>query len=381
MSNLISGKSLPMVDLKSQYDRLKDEIMGGFQEVLENTQFINGPIVKEFAAQLADYLDVKHAIPCGNGTDALQIALMSLGLKPGDEVITTPFTFVATAEVIGLLGLKPVFVDVDPDTFLMDVSKLEEKITSNTRCVIPVHLFGQCVDMESLVVICKKHDLKIVEDNAQAIGAEIRFSDGTVKKAGTIGDLGTTSFFPSKNLGCYGDGGAIFTNNEDYGKLVKMIVNHGSSKKYYHDVIGVNSRLDSLQAVVLKAKLPQLDSFNKARQEVAAFYNDKFKDLESVQTPSFAFWSTHVFHQYTLRLIGVERAPFMEYLKECGISSAVYYPVPLHIQEGYKESGYTNGDFPISEELSESVISLPIHTEMDNDKLEYITSKVIEYFN
>ena len=381
MSNLISGKPLPMVDLKSQYDRLKDEIMGGFHEVLENTQFINGPIVKEFAAQLADYLDVKHAIPCGNGTDALQIALMSLGLKPGDEVITTPFTFVATAEVIGLLGLKPVFVDVDPNTFLMDVSKLEEKITPNTRCVIPVHLFGQCVDMESLVEICKKHDLKIVEDNAQAIGAEIRFSDGTVKKAGTIGDLGTTSFFPSKNLGCYGDGGAIFTNNEDYGKLVKMIVNHGSSKKYYHDVIGVNSRLDSLQAVVLKAKLPQLDAFNRARQEVAAFYNDKFKDLESVQTPSFASWSTHVFHQYTLRLIGVERAPFMEYLKECGISSAVYYPVPLHIQEGYKESGYTNGDFPISEELSESVISLPIHTEMDNDKLEYITSKVIEYFN
>ena len=381
MSNLISGKPLPMVDLKSQYDRLKDEIMGGFHEVLENTQFINGPIVKEFAAQLADYLGVKHAIPCGNGTDALQIALMSLGLKPGDEVITTPFTFVATAEVIGLLGLKPVFVDVDPDTFLMDVNKLEEKITPNTRCVIPVHLFGQCVDMESLVAICKKHDLKIVEDNAQAIGAEIRFSDGTVKKAGTIGDLGTTSFFPSKNLGCYGDGGAIFTNNEDYCKLVKMIVNHGSSKKYYHDVIGVNSRLDSLQAVVLKAKLPQLDAFNRARQEVAAFYNDKFKDLESVQTPSFASWSTHVFHQYTLRLIGVDRAPFMEYLKECGISSAVYYPVPLHIQEGYKESGYTNGDFPISEELSESVISLPIHTEMDNDKLEYITSKVIEYFN
>ena len=381
MSNLISGKPLPMVDLKSQYDRLKDEIMGGFQEVLENTQFINGPVVKEFAAQLADYLDVKYAIPCGNGTDALQIALMSLGLKPGDEVITTPFTFVATAEVIGLLGLKPVFVDVDPDTFLMDVSKLEEKITPNTRCVIPVHLFGQCVDMESLLTICEKHNLKIVEDNAQAIGAEIRFSDGTVKKAGTIGDLGTTSFFPSKNLGCYGDGGAIFTNNEDYGKLVRMIVNHGSSKKYYHDVIGVNSRLDSLQAVVLRAKLPQLDVFNKARQKVAAFYNEKFKDLKSVQIPSFASWSTHVFHQYTLRLVGIERAPFMEYLKECGISSAVYYPVPLHIQEGYKESGYNNGDFPISEELSESVISLPIHTEMDIEKLEYITSKVIEYFN
>lgn len=381
MSNLISGKSLPMVDLKSQYNRLKDEIMGGFQEVLENTQFINGPVVKEFAAQLADYLDVKHAIPCGNGTDALQIALMSLGLKPGDEVITTPFTFVSTAEVIGLLGLKPVFVDVDKETFLMDVSKLEAKITPNTRCVIPVHLFGQCVDMESLVKICKKHNLKIVEDNAQAIGAEIRFSDGTVKKAGTIGDIGTTSFFPSKNLGCYGDGGAIFTNNDDYSKLVKMIVNHGSSKKYYHDVIGVNSRLDSLQAVVLKAKLPHLDAFNMARQKVAAFYNAKFKDLGSVQTPSFASWSTHVFHQYTLRLIGFDRAPFMEYLKECGISSAVYYPVPLHIQEGYKESGYTNGDFPISEELSESVISLPIHTEMDNDKLEYITSKVIEYFN
>lgn len=370
-----------MVDLKSQYNRLQEEIMNGFKEVLDKTQFINGPVVKEFASQLSEYLDAKYTIPCGNGTDALQIALMSLGLKRGDEVITTPFTFVATAEVIGLLGLVPVFVDVDPDTFLMDVNKLESKITDKTKCVIPVHLFGQCVDMESLLEICNRHDLRIVEDNAQAIGAEVRFKDGSIRKAGTIGDIGTTSFFPSKNLGCYGDGGAIFTNNENYGRLAKMIVNHGSSKKYYHDVIGVNSRLDSLQAVVLKAKLPYLDEYNKARQSVAAYYNDKFKSLTSINTPTFAAWSTHVFHQYTLRLIDVDRTEFMNYLKDVGISSAVYYPVPLHIQEGYAESGYSKGDFPVAEELSEAVISLPIHTEMDEEKLEYITTKVLEYFN
>lgn len=372
---------LPMVDLKGQYANLQNEILSGFQEVLEKTQFINGPAVKDFASHLSEYLGVKYTIPCGNGTDALQIALMSLGLRPGDEVITTPFTFVATAEVIGLLGLVPVFVDVDPETFLLDVTKLESKITPKTKCVIPVHLFGQCVDMESLLAICNKHDLRIVEDNAQAIGAEIKFSDGSVRKAGTIGDLGTTSFFPSKNLGCYGDGGAIFTNSDVYGDLVRMVVNHGSSKKYYHDVIGVNSRLDTLQAIVLNAKLPHLDKYNKARQAVAAFYNEKFKGLESIQTPRFADWSSHVFHQYTLKLNGVDRSSFMDYLKAAGISTAVYYPVPLHVQKGYKGSGYTEGDFPVSEELSKTVISLPIHTEMDTDKLEYITSKVIEYFN
>ena len=381
MSKLISRDMLPMVDLKGQYANLQNEILSGFQEVLEKTQFINGPAVKDFASHLSEYLGVKYTIPCGNGTDALQIALMSLGLRPGDEVITTPFTFVATAEVIGLLGLVPVFVDVDPETFLLDVTKLESKITPKTKCVIPVHLFGQCVDMESLLAICNKHDLRIVEDNAQAIGAEIKFSDGSVRKAGTIGDLGTTSFFPSKNLGCYGDGGAIFTNSDVYGDLVRMVVNHGSSKKYYHDVIGVNSRLDTLQAIVLNAKLPHLDKYNKARQAVAAFYNEKFKGLESIQTPRFTDWSSHVFHQYTLKLNGVDRSSFMDYLKAAGISTAVYYPVPLHVQKGYKGSGYTEGDFPVSEELSKTVISLPIHTEMDTDKLEYITSKVIEYFN
>ncbi|MDG1298116.1 MAG: DegT/DnrJ/EryC1/StrS family aminotransferase [Saprospiraceae bacterium] len=381
MSKLISRDMLPMVDLKGQYANLQNEILSGFQEVLEKTQFINGPAVKDFASHLSEYLSVKYTIPCGNGTDALQIALMSLGLRPGDEVITTPFTFVATAEVIGLLGLVPVFVDVDPETFLLDVTKLESKITSKTKCVIPVHLFGQCVDMESLLAICNKHDLRIVEDNAQAIGAEIKFSDGSVRKAGTIGDLGTTSFFPSKNLGCYGDGGAIFTNSDVYGDLVRMVVNHGSSKKYYHDVIGVNSRLDTLQAIVLNAKLPHLDKYNKARQAVAAFYNEKFKGLDSIQTPRFTDWSSHVFHQYTLKLNGVDRSSFMDYLKAAGISTAVYYPVPLHVQKGYQGSGYTEGDFPVSEELSRTVISLPIHTEMDADKLEYITSKVIEYFN
>lgn len=381
MSNLAFGEMLPMVDLKGQYQRLKSEIEEGFQEVLENSQFINGPVVKDFAKRLAAYLQVKHVIPCGNGTDALQIALMAMDLRPGDEVITTPFTFVATAEVIALLGLKPVFVDVDPDTFLMDVRQVESLITDKTKCVIPVHLFGQCVDMESLIKICKEKNVKILEDNAQAIGAEVHFSDGSSLRAGTIGDIGTTSFFPSKNLGCYGDGGAIFTNDDALAERLKMIVNHGSSKKYYHDVIGVNSRLDSLQAVVLNVKLDYLDSFNEARAKVAEYYNERFDGLDSIQTPVYAPWTSHVFHQYTLKLKGVDRDEFMAYLKENGVSSAVYYPVPLHIQKGYSSYGYAKGNYPVAEALSENVISLPVHTEMTEEKLDYICKVVIAYFN
>lgn len=370
-----------MVDLKGQYRHIQDEVLSGIKDTLENTQFINGQVVKTFAASLEQYLGVKHVIPCGNGTDALQIALMSLGLSAGDEVITTPFTFVATAEVIALLNLKPVFVDVVPGTYLMDVSKIEEAITPRTKCVIPVHLFGQCVDMEPLMDICQKHDIRIVEDNAQAIGAEVKMRSGQTHKSGTMGDIGTTSFFPSKNLGCYGDGGAIFTNDDELARLMRMIVNHGSSKKYYHDVIGVNSRLDSLQAVVLNAKLPHLDQYNKARLAVARFYNKAFADLEQVQTPVFTDWSTHVFHQYTLTVPADKRDAMMEFLKERGVSSAIYYPVPLHLQKGYAASGFQVGDFPVAEELSARVISLPIHTEMNADKLEYISQTVIEFFN
>ncbi len=370
-----------MVDLKGQYRHIQDEVLSGIKDTLENTQFINGQIVKTFASNLEQYLDIKHVIPCGNGTDAIQIALMSLDLSAGDEVITTPFTFVATAEVIALLNLKPVFVDVVPGTYLMDVSKIEDAITPRTKCVIPVHLFGQCVDMESLMDICQKHDIRIVEDNAQAIGAEVKMRSGQKHKSGTMGDIGTTSFFPSKNLGCYGDGGAIFTNDDELARLMRMIVNHGSSKKYYHDVIGVNSRLDSLQAVVLNAKLPHLDQYNKARLEVAHYYNKAFADLDQVQTTVFTDWSTHVFHQYTLTVPADKRDAMMEFLKERGVSSAIYYPVPLHLQKGYAASGFQLGDFPMAEELSARVISLPIHTEMDAEKLEYITQTVKEFFN
>ena len=374
-------KKIQMVDLQGQYSNIKKTIDSSIEEVLNSSAYINGPYVHQFQADLEKYLSVKHVIPCANGTDALQIAMMGLGLEQGDEVITVDFTFAATVEVIALLKLTPVLIDVEPDTFNIDIDALNKAITPKTKAIVPVHLFGLCANMDAVMEIAEKHNLFVIEDTAQAIGASYTFADGRKQKVGTIGHVGTTSFFPSKNLGCYGDGGAIFTNSDRYGDLVRMVVNHGSSKKYYHDVIGVNSRLDTLQAIVLNAKLPHLDKYNKARQAVAAFYNEKFKGLDSIQTPRFTDWSSHVFHQYTLKLNGVDRSSFMDYLKAAGISTAVYYPVPLHVQKGYQGSGYTEGDFPVSEELSRTVISLPIHTEMDTDKLEYITSKVIEYFN
>ncbi len=355
--------NIPMVDLAGQYQKIQKEVDGAFKEILDSCQFINGQAVKNFCSNLEKYLDVKHVIPCANGTDALQIALMALDVKPGDEVITTPFTFIATAEVIALLGLKPVFVDVNPCTFAINEYLIESAITKKTKCIIPVHLFGQCANMESIMKIADKHGIAVVEDNAQAIGADFRFSDGHTQKAGTIGHIGCTSFFPSKNLGCYGDGGAMFTNDDDLAGKLRMIANHGSSVRYHHDAVGVNSRLDSLQAAVLDIKLKRLDEYNKARQKAADFYTAGLKEIPAITTPKVARYSTHVFHQYTL-LIDQGRDEVRTALTNEGIASGVYYPTPLHLQSAYQAYGYKEGDFPVSEELSYRVLSLPMHTEL-----------------
>ena len=365
---------IQMVDLQSQYQGIKDEVGQAINEILNSCQFINGTAVKEFEKNLSEYLAVKHVIPCANGTDALQIALMALGLEPGDEVITTPFTFVATAEVIALLRLKPVFVDVHPDTFNMDETKLEALITDRTKCIIPVHLFGQCCNMEAIMQIAKDRNTYVVEDNAQAIGADYHFSDGSIQKAGTIGHIGTTSFFPSKNLGCYGDGGALFTNDDELGEKIRMIANHGSRERYYHDEIGVNSRLDSMQAAVLDIKLKRLDQYGLARQNAAKFYTDQL-NLSGVQAPVIAPFSTHVFHQYTL-IIENDRDQVREMLTAKGIPTGVYYPVPLHLQKAYTGDGYKLGDFPVSEDLARKVLSLPMHTELNDDIQSYITNEI-----
>jgi UDP-2-acetamido-2-deoxy-ribo-hexuluronate aminotransferase len=375
-----SVRTIPMVDLQTQYAKIKDTLDTRFAEVLESCHFINGQPVKTFAASLAEYLKVKSVIPCGNGTDALQIALMALGLKPGDEVITTPFTFVATAEVIALLGLKPVFVDVNPCTFAINEYLIEQAVTEKTRCIIPVHLFGQASNMEAIMKIADKHGISVVEDNAQAIGADFRFSDGRIEKVGTIGHIGCTSFFPSKNLGAYGDGGAIFTNDEALAAKIAMIVNHGSSKRYYHDEIGVNSRLDTLQAVVLDTKLPYLDEYNQSRQEAAAYYSEHLKGLPGVTVPKEASYSSHVYHQYTL-LIEEGRDQVQQVLKDAGIASGVYYPIPLHLQKAYQWYGYKEGDFPISESLAHKVLSLPIHSELDRETQDYIIRELKKALN
>lgn len=368
-----------MVDLKSQYIKIKDEVDASIQEVINSTAFIKGPEVSKFQEELASYLNVESVIACGNGTDALQIALMALGLKPGDEVITADFTFAATVEVIGLLQLKPILVDVDRDTFSINLEELEKAITSKTKAIIPVHLFGQCANMEGVMDIAKKHNLFVIEDTAQAIGADYKFKDGTVKKAGTIGNIGTTSFFPSKNLGCYGDGGALFTNDSKLAKRLKAIVNHGMYERYYHEEVGVNSRLDSIQAAVLRKKLPHLDSYNKARLSAASFYNNAFKDEQKIETPVTAEYSTHVFHQYTLKLKDVDRTKLQEFLKEKGIPSMVYYPLALHNQKAYLQEGVTDENFPVTMELCSSVISLPMHTELKEDDLVYIVDSVKEF--
>lgn len=374
-------KKIQMVDLKSQYEKIKTEVDAAIMQVIENTAFINGPEVKAFQAELENYLKVKHVIPCANGTDALQIAMMALGLKPGDEVITANFTYVATAEVIALLGLTPVLVDVLPDTFDIDLAAVEKAITPKTKAIVPVHLFGQCADMEALMNLAKKHNLFVIEDTAQAIGADYTYSDGCKHKAGTMGSVGCTSFFPSKNLGCYGDGGAIYTNDDALAKSIRMIANHGQSVLYYHDSIGVNSRLDSIQAAILRIKLRELDGYAKARNAAAAYYDKAFANHPKVKTPARAKNSTHVFHQYTLQLKGVDRAALKDYLASKDIPAMIYYPVPLHLQKAYTDARYKAGDFPVTEQLCANVISLPMHTELDAETLKYITSEVLSFLN
>jgi len=368
-----------MVDLVGQYNKIKTEVDSGIQKVLNSASFINGPAVKEFQKNLENYLGVKHVIPCANGTDALQIALMGLGLKPGDEVITSNFTFVATVEVIALLGLKLVLVDADPNTFNIDPKLLRKAITPNTKAIVPVHVFGQGAEMEEIIEIANKNNIPVVEDNAQAIGSDYTFSDGRKQKLGTIGNIGCTSFFPSKNLGCFGDGGAIFTNDDGLAEKIRQITNHGSKVKYYHQEIGVNSRLDSIQAAVLNVKLKNLDNYCKARQEAAAYYDSAFAENKKITVPARSNNSTHVFHQYTLKLDGINRNELRAYLAEKEIPAMVYYPIPLHLQDAYLNLGYKKGDFPVTEALSEIVISLPMHTELEQEQQKFITQSVLDF--
>jgi len=368
-----------MVDLIGQYEKIQPEIDKAVLDVIRSSAYINGPEVKSFQAEMEQYLGAKHVIPCANGTDALQIAMMALGLKPGDEVITASFTYVATAEVIALLKLTPVLVDVLPDTFLIDPKAVERAITPKTKAIVPVHLFGQCADMEVLMDIAKRHNLAVIEDVAQAIGSDYMLKNGTTQKAGTIGTIGCTSFFPSKNLGCYGDGGAIFTNDDDLAKRMRMIANHGQSTLYYHDEIGVNSRLDSVQAAILRIKLRHLDEYAAARRKVADFYDKAFAGNEKIVTPARTKNSNHVFHQYTLLLKNADRNKLREQLASKEIPSMIYYPVPLHMQKAYQDSRYKPGDFPVTEQLCREVISLPIHTEMSEETLKYISSSVLDF--
>lgn len=370
-----------MVDLRSQYAHIKAEIDAGIQEVIDSASFIKGPKVKSFQEHLEAYTGAKHVIPVGNGTDALQIALMGLGLKPGDEVITPTFTFIATAEVVALLGLTPVVVDVNWETMNMDVEAVRRAITPRTKAIVPVHLFGQCADMEALMALAEEHQLYVVEDTCQAIGARYTFSNGETKQAGTIGHIGCTSFFPSKNLGCYGDGGAIFTNDDTLADRMQAIANHGCHVRYHHDEVGVNSRLDSIQAAILDAKLPHLDAYTAARQRAAAYYDKAFANNEKLLIPGRDPNSTHVFHQYTLRVVGADRDQLREGLAERGIPAMIYYPVPLHQQKAYLDPRYKDGDFPVAERLAACVLSLPMHTELDEEQLAFITSSVLELIN
>lgn len=368
-----------MVDLHSQYLAIKSEIDVAIQEVLDSAAFIQGPQVTKFAEALSLYLKSQAVIPCANGTDALQIAMMALDCKPGDEVILPVHTYVATAEVIALLGLVPVFAEVDAHTFNIDVQQLEQKITNRTFAIVPVHLYGQCADMESILKIAKKHHLHVIEDAAQALGAVYTFSDGRTMKAGTMGTIGCTSFFPSKNLGCFGDGGAIFTQDTSLAAKIKMIANHGQKIKYHHDIIGVNSRLDTLQAAILNVKLKYLDDYEQRRNEVASFYDRELASLSFLEIPFRSPHSTHVFHQYTVKTRGIDRNRFKQYLENKGIPSMIYYPVPLHLQEAYCRPEYPAGTFTITEQLSETVLSLPIHTEMKPDQLSYICDTIKSY--
>ncbi len=372
-------KKIQMVDLQTQYQALRPEIDQHIQNVIDSARFINGPDVKSLQQELADYLNVKHVITCGNGTDALQISLMALGLEPGDEVITADFTFAATVEVIGLLNLTPVLVDVHSDTFNIDVEQVKKAITPRTKAIIPVHLFGQAADMEPLLKIAEEHKLYVVEDNAQAIGSEYRFTNGRVAKTGTMGTMGTTSFFPSKNLGCYGDGGAIFTDDDRLAHRLRGIVNHGMYKRYYHDEIGVNSRLDSIQAAVLRTKLPHLDDYNEKRRQSADVYDRLLSDCKQVILPYRDAKSKHVFHQYTLRIKNGKRDALAEHLKEKGIPFGIYYPVPLHMQKAYKQDSFIHKNYPVTNQLVQEVISLPIHTELELEQQAYICMAILDF--
>lgn len=368
-----------MVDLVAQYEEIQESIDTSVIDVMRSARFIGGPQVKGFQESLEQYLGAKHVIPCANGTDALQIAMMALGLKPGDEVITASFTYVATAEVIALLGLTPVLVDVDAETFCLNLDQVKGAITPATKAIVPVHLFGQSAPMEGVMEIAKANNLYVIEDAAQAIGADYTFASGEKQKVGTIGDIGCTSFFPSKNLGCYGDGGAIFTNNDEWAQKLRVIANHGQTKQYHHTEIGVNSRLDAVQAAVLNCKLPHLDDYNERRLKVALRYNEAFANTSKLVTPSISSYSTHVFHQYTLQLVGVDREEIRNYLAEKEIPSMIYYPIPLHQQGAYRDDRYPDGYFPVSEQLATTVFSLPISPNLTEDQQEYIIEHVLKF--
>ena len=373
-------RKIQMVDTKTQYLAIKEEVDAAIHEVLDSAAYINGKAVKDFAQHLATYLDVQHVIPCANGTDALQIAMMALGLQPGDEVITPSFTYIATTEVVALLNLKPVFVDVDPVTYCMDIESLKKAITPKTKAIVPVHLYGQAAPMEEILAIAKQHNIYVIEDNAQAIGCDYTFSNGTKKKTGTMGHIGATSFYPSKNLGAFGDGGALFTNDAVLANKMSMIANHGQSERYYHDVVGCNSRLDSIQAAILNIKLKHLNKYNAARQEVAAYYSKGFAAIEQIITPATASYTTHVFHQYTMQLKNVDREKFIAHLSAKDIPCMIYYPVPGHLQKMFGEQNKTTWDLPVTDSLTPCVCSLPIHTEMDQEQLAYIVEGVQSFF-
>lgn len=372
-------KKIQMVDLITQYENIKSDVDTAIQEILSKAQFINGPYVKQFQSDMEEYLGVKHVIPCANGTDALQIALMSLDLQPGDEVITPSFTYIATTEVIALLRLKPVFVDVNEDDFCMDVEHLKKVITSKTKAIVPVHLYGQAANMEEIMKIADEKGIKVIEDNAQAIGCDYKFSDGTIRKTGAIGHIGATSFFPSKNLGCYGDGGAIFTNDDELAAKMRMIANHGQSERYYHDVVGCNSRLDSIQAAVLVVKLKKLDEYIAARNKVAEYYDNELSKIPSIRVPERTPQSNHVFHQYTLQLEGIDRDGLHKFLAEKDVPSMIYYPVPGHKQKMFASFGVADSNLPVTDTLTEKVLSLPIHTEMEQEQLVFICEAIKEF--
>ena len=374
-------RSIQMVDTKNQYLKIKTEVDAAIHEVLDTTAYINGKAVREFTESLNQYMGSKHTIPCANGTDALQIAMMALGLQPGDEVITPSFTYIATTEVVALLRLKPVFVEVDAKTFCMDPASVRKAITARTKAIVPVHLYGHAAPMEEIMKIAAEHHLFVIEDNAQAMGCDYIFSNGTRKKTGSIGHIGCTSFYPSKNLGAFGDGGAIFTDDDDLAKTIQMIANHGQQKRYYHDIVGCNSRLDSIQAAVLNIKLKELDHYIIARQSAAAYYNNAFADQPKITTPSIASYSTHAYHQYTIVLNDANRDGLNAFLAEKKIPSMIYYPVPGHRQKMFESFGLKEYNLPVTDWLTQRVISLPMHTELDNEQLSYITSEIKNYLN